>query len=388
MECSCPDWAVPCKHLAAVIYMIANEIDLNPFKVLELHGLDVLHELAGQDTGIESIASEKIESWDDYFTNSPPEYDSPVTTGMEEPDFSYIPDTGEVFLNLLSPNPPFFEKDFKTELLAQFKYIQKNIKTHFTDDKVPNLKYDIQNCINASVIYIEKGYLLRVELVFEHDTKRISIIDLFQIFNIQDQFAISQFCESLKVIYWHFLFAKKIIEQGAVIPQLVIFNNCYRIFWIPLLQDDSVKLQIEILNKNFSSVNIVNENHKKLSYFSNPEHFSMLLSSVIVTKIIQDIVFWSRKDINQDTVSKLFFGTPCPIEKITKDRINAVQLWLHKIHSHIRTYIPVLEVTENYPDFFISLLIKINSKDKIEAAVPFHQFRQNNKDKMISVIKI
>lgn len=33
MKCSCPDWAVPCKHLAAVVYIIANEIDKNPFLV-------------------------------------------------------------------------------------------------------------------------------------------------------------------------------------------------------------------------------------------------------------------------------------------------------------------------------------------------------------------
>ncbi len=31
MHCSCPDWAVPCKHLAAVVYLIANEIDKTPF---------------------------------------------------------------------------------------------------------------------------------------------------------------------------------------------------------------------------------------------------------------------------------------------------------------------------------------------------------------------
>ncbi|MBK6818602.1 MAG: SWIM zinc finger family protein [Bacteroidetes bacterium] len=31
MQCSCPDWAVPCKHLAAVIYKISAEIDNNPF---------------------------------------------------------------------------------------------------------------------------------------------------------------------------------------------------------------------------------------------------------------------------------------------------------------------------------------------------------------------
>ena len=36
LNCSCPDWAVPCKHLAAVIYTIANEIDKNPFLVFTL----------------------------------------------------------------------------------------------------------------------------------------------------------------------------------------------------------------------------------------------------------------------------------------------------------------------------------------------------------------
>src|SRR5690606_12711672 len=29
MQCSCPDWAVPCKHLAAVIYKVSAEIDNN-----------------------------------------------------------------------------------------------------------------------------------------------------------------------------------------------------------------------------------------------------------------------------------------------------------------------------------------------------------------------
>jgi len=32
-NCSCPDWASCCKHIAAVIYLIANEIDKNPFMV-------------------------------------------------------------------------------------------------------------------------------------------------------------------------------------------------------------------------------------------------------------------------------------------------------------------------------------------------------------------
>jgi uncharacterized Zn finger protein len=40
MSCSCPDWAVPCKHLAAVYYVLAEWIDQDPFMLFELRGKD------------------------------------------------------------------------------------------------------------------------------------------------------------------------------------------------------------------------------------------------------------------------------------------------------------------------------------------------------------
>ncbi len=39
-RCSCPDWANPCKHLAAVYYLIGREIDKNPFILFNLRGVD------------------------------------------------------------------------------------------------------------------------------------------------------------------------------------------------------------------------------------------------------------------------------------------------------------------------------------------------------------
>jgi uncharacterized Zn finger protein len=38
MRCSCPDWAVPCKHLAAVHYALAAELDRDPFLLFRLRG--------------------------------------------------------------------------------------------------------------------------------------------------------------------------------------------------------------------------------------------------------------------------------------------------------------------------------------------------------------
>ena len=38
MTCNCPDWSVPCKHLAAVCYVLAEAFDDDPFKMLALRG--------------------------------------------------------------------------------------------------------------------------------------------------------------------------------------------------------------------------------------------------------------------------------------------------------------------------------------------------------------
>jgi len=38
MDCSCPDWEVPCKHLAAVFYLLAESFDADPFAILEWRG--------------------------------------------------------------------------------------------------------------------------------------------------------------------------------------------------------------------------------------------------------------------------------------------------------------------------------------------------------------
>jgi uncharacterized Zn finger protein len=39
-RCSCPDTANPCKHIAAVFYLLAESFDLDPFRMIEWRGRD------------------------------------------------------------------------------------------------------------------------------------------------------------------------------------------------------------------------------------------------------------------------------------------------------------------------------------------------------------
>jgi uncharacterized Zn finger protein len=47
--CSCPDWSNPCKHVAAVYYLLGEEFDRDPFLLFRLRGLgrdELLHRLS------------------------------------------------------------------------------------------------------------------------------------------------------------------------------------------------------------------------------------------------------------------------------------------------------------------------------------------------------
>jgi uncharacterized Zn finger protein len=38
-DCSCPDWSNPCKHIAAVYYLLGEEFDRDPFVLFKLRGM-------------------------------------------------------------------------------------------------------------------------------------------------------------------------------------------------------------------------------------------------------------------------------------------------------------------------------------------------------------
>lgn len=48
MRCSCPDWSRPCKHMAAVLLLIGEEVARHPAALLALRGVDV-EELVPED---------------------------------------------------------------------------------------------------------------------------------------------------------------------------------------------------------------------------------------------------------------------------------------------------------------------------------------------------
>jgi uncharacterized Zn finger protein/superfamily II DNA or RNA helicase len=114
-SCSCPDWANPCKHLAAVFYVLAQEIDIDPFILFSLRGLskEELMEAAGFAGGTEK---------EDRFvplpevTAQPPYEDAGFSlAGLDKKA------AGAIF-SLLA-DKPLFNSGFKKLLLKAYKNV-------------------------------------------------------------------------------------------------------------------------------------------------------------------------------------------------------------------------------------------------------------------------
>jgi uncharacterized Zn finger protein len=85
--CSCPDWSNPCKHIAGVHYLIAQQLDDDPFLLFELRGLsrkNLQAELAksplGQALSAEMEALQTTPEPDETY------YTRPITHALEVTD--------------------------------------------------------------------------------------------------------------------------------------------------------------------------------------------------------------------------------------------------------------------------------------------------------------
>lgn len=120
MDCSCPDWGLPCKHQAAVLYLLAERFDDDPFQVLLWRGKERDDLLAALRARAPATASEE----------TPPVADVPLEDCVDaywEPRVSLArlrahvptpPSPPDLVLRLAEPPPVRFGRRSLSEVLA------------------------------------------------------------------------------------------------------------------------------------------------------------------------------------------------------------------------------------------------------------------------------
>lgn len=93
-KCDCPDYANPCKHIAGVYYLVASQLDNNPWLLFELRGLskaELQAKLA--DSPLGKALSEELNT-----KEIPLELSNSLYTQLEKQSLNQMPNAREFWL--------------------------------------------------------------------------------------------------------------------------------------------------------------------------------------------------------------------------------------------------------------------------------------------------
>ena len=399
LNCSCPDWAVPCKHLAAVIYTIANEIDQNPFLVFKLHNFDLAAELSKLKIDIGALEKEKIFTLDDCIeVASSKKLKDKSERKPEVPDFSIIENLLTSLLVLFPSGSLFFSKDFK-------EIIQNSYKRSSRTEQVELLnKKRSEKSTYSELRYHDFNFTLNNKNQFELTVKngnKKSVIDFndFLILLAQTESKhLENYSGSFVALYRIFRFCNILVERGAYLPRLMHHRqDIYQVLWIPALFNESVTIVfnqlIQWLPEHIVSVKINKPIRKNKIQNEAAGEASLkktetlqLLCSIFITNSIrknyhQNNSLKNYSSTDQKVIQLFFSGTAQEFSGFSEKEIpNTIQLWLQRFYLTENKFSPVLQVTEmEEQGFQVEVLVKNNNRS-LESIESLHSFMQNNKE--------
>ncbi|KJU84690.1 SWF/SNF family helicase [Candidatus Magnetobacterium bavaricum] len=270
-NCSCPDWANPCKHLAAVYYIIANEIDKNPFIVFNLRGMPTERLISA--AGIHD--EQTHDHWDRYKERFVPF----ASTDMKDHycSISEIPeltfkslDIGLMFL-LLQDNPLFYKDGNLKEILnGIYKTVVSKVDTYFLiedeDEYVMRnndiyLSYNSNDVLQAFItppdnLPSEFNNNTTIQKVPSVDEKKFSInykehngctIPFDKLVGYLANHPDPSECSaSLKFLKYTVALSMALIRAAAFVPEIFAYSKDeFIVRYVPLINDEYIRVAID-----------------------------------------------------------------------------------------------------------------------------------------------
>lgn len=388
LNCSCPDWAVPCKHLAAVIYIIANEIDKNPFMVFKLHNFDILEHLKEYEVTSNIVEKQTILNLSkEAFIL--PKNQNPVFVSdkkaSEALDFSLIPDISKQLLSIYPAKALFFNGDFQATLTTYYK---KQIKTFLKQECVKEIDIEPLFAIKNSKINLLLSDKNETIIQYQHaneEEKAISIDQLTALLNATSAKHIDNYSDYFFALFYVFHYCKCLIKQGALLPQLLEEGDLYRIRWIPALINKDVKmafdLLVRILPPDFCHFISIGKSKKITEKQFTPEENLKILCSFFIdfyfkSTVLPNSFYGKDSAISHNIkVANLFFTSENQIfsEFTEKEIPNSIQLCLNRFNIARKEVAPILVIDEYDTHFECSVLIEEKEKP-FEAPVSLFDF--------------
>lgn len=379
MICSCPDWAVPCKHIAAVIYMVGQEIDNNPFLVFKLHGVDIIGELAKRGIAIDAGKMSAVPDEREAFGLVPlldktDKKDSPQC--LPRFDFSKIANLGEAILKLLPASPAFYaDGDFMKRYEENMKRAAKAARN------ILNGKKYVYEALDSSIGHLPKKDVSDIRLVVDknhhveahfsgYKTKN-SVVDLMEYLSALPEEKIYESSNTVFAFRSCFVLALRLAVKGNIEPVIVLQKDgSVNVAWTPFMSDKQTAAILEQLDAFFTKDSMVLEctGRSKLVP-SRPAWFiCSCFLTVLVRQTHKPLTWW-------DKVYELFFDDDW--EKFDgvgeKNVPGGIKSWTDHLSAPQLRYLPMIMVrdeSEDGSEFLLEMTVAdAQTNDQTEVAL-------------------
>lgn len=420
-QCSCPDWAMPCKHIASIIYLLCVRIDNNPFTLFEVHNCYLLDLITDyQDGRLENI--QKIVTLEEILTTPTKSDDSisaiKFTKDLDGNDTKTVQNLYNIKLDLSKINhlfnciitiledfPPFYNKNFRDILASVYKYWQthprgvsgwynflstnnNNGKKKLSEEELFLLKWNNPESLDDIILEVDENYSISIQKNKVNDSiSQIKPIkdsesqvsfknnNRHDIFNQGEKsvFAMVTFLDELpsallhrfspKILFLHILYQYAVIllQRSAIIPQ--ILENAQGITfirWIPALFDSSVKNIYDELVNHCPENLIVYNGHKISSKEQVTTSISWLISGIIYNKFPSNLM---NREVS-DVFLLFFYGKAKDFTYFqNKETPNSINQWLSKLHLAKRSNKLYLNIDDKEEYFELIPQILLENSD-------------------------
>ncbi|MBL8369220.1 MAG: DEAD/DEAH box helicase [Candidatus Accumulibacter sp.] len=358
MDCSCPDWAVPCKHLAAAIYLLSREIDGNPFLVFSLRGVDLTAALKAHGIHLDDDAGAALPTLSELLPTGDErtEADTRLLDGL---DFSLVPELSEALLRVLPERPPFFAAgDFRATLGRALARVAKAARKAL--DVVPgdgagyqkgDQKGDQTGDQTGDAAVLLSPDDRPVVLLDANNAATLSgvagIGDWPQLVAALGELAparLPDFQPELAALQPLRLLALHLLARGAVVPQILALKGQeVGLRWLPATLDPAVRALLQRVQAALPPGRVtVREGRRTLPLSAEAQ--ATVLCSLFLDHFIHE---WSTADgdkaAGDKTLALFFLGGRALYDGPGEGSVAAgIHAWLARFHLARREHAPVL----------------------------------------------
>ena len=247
-SCTCPDHGDPCKHMAALYYIIAKEADSDPHLLFKLRGMDLKKRFG--EKAVHSILPPFEITWKESNAETlQGESFSEDNFSEEKLSYENLSNCTGLISSLLPSLPPFSKRDFAVTM-AEFYHVLARYKSweSFDTEKYSEMEHNFsrsiwsiecQNPVPGAKLFLDAKDI-------KGNIRRFTPHDAFEYFI---SFSSDNGTSSYYFLFYLFKFLNLVCSKGAYIPHVTgNSKNNLKIIWLPFDALPEIKSIIEKLS--------------------------------------------------------------------------------------------------------------------------------------------